>query len=122
VNILGENTLDLSKTPMKKESKTGTSPILFIIPVVIVILLIIGAIIFLIMRKKNTIQETMVTKPEDEAIPPEPSEGGAPTETSLPPEASEFVQAPPIMEEDVPIEKVEENTTVDNLLNDQEKT
>jgi hypothetical protein len=117
VDILGENTLDLAGTPMKKTASTGTSPILIIVPAVIVILLILGAVIFLVMKKKKkSAPETMEAKPEGEKIPPEPAEGGAPVETTLPPESSEFVQAPPVMEEDVPIEKVEENTTVDDLL------
>jgi plastocyanin len=118
VDILGENTLNLAGTPMKKTVSTGTSPILFIIPAVIVILLIVGVVIFLVMRKKKTGPETMEVKTEGEAIPTEPAEGGAPSETPLPPEASDFVQAPPDMEEDLPVEKVEQNTTVDDLLID----
>ena len=40
----------------------------------------------------------------------------------MPPEASDFIQAPPVMEEDVPVEKVEENTTVDDLLKENDHT
>ncbi len=119
VDILGENTLDLAGTPMKKTASTGTSPILFIVPAMIVILLIIGPVIFLIMRKKKPAPETMEAKPEGEAIQTEPAKGGAPEVKSLPPEASEFVQAPPVMEEDIPVEKIENNTTVDDLLGEE---
>jgi heme/copper-type cytochrome/quinol oxidase subunit 2 len=117
VDILGENTLDLSGTPMKKSANSGTNPILFIVPVVIVILLIVGLVIFLVMRKKKSDTET-TEEPKEEAIETEPAESGAPAETPLPPEALDFVQAPPVMEEDVPVEKVEQNTTVDDLLVD----
>jgi hypothetical protein len=54
-------------------------------------------------------------------IPPEPAQADATAEsTFIPPEASEFVQAPPVMEEDVPVEKVSENTSVDDLLTEQD--
>jgi hypothetical protein len=118
VNILGENTLDLAGTPMKKTASTGTSPILFIVPAVIVILLIVGVVVFILMRKKKSAPETMEAKPDGEAISQGHAEGVAPAEIPLPPESAEFVQAPPIMEEDVPIDKVEDNTTVDDLLID----
>jgi hypothetical protein len=70
---------------------------------VIWILFIVGVVIFHIMEKQTAL-EKMEGKLEGEAIPLEPAEGGAPAETPLPPESSEFVQAPPIMEEDVPID------------------
>jgi PKD repeat protein len=53
MGALEEKALDLSGSPLTKETTAETSPLLFIIPAVVLILLVIGIVVFLLTRKKK---------------------------------------------------------------------
>ena len=74
------------------------------------------------MKVKKTRLETLKVKSNGEAILQEPSQDNASVDSPLTLESSIFIQAPPVMDEDTTVEKVEENTSIDDLLSEQLST